>query len=160
VKGLVVPMVIGSDFLDEFKAIINYETGKVRLHVRRVMSEKKIDVPYKNAEERDEDIKVNYLGIGIICKVNSIEEEEEVLSFSHGITAKKLLTLRHEKMKELRVAEEEANKPTPEKIKKLVNEIPHLTNHQRRELKRILIENIEAFNSKPGIIKDFEYEIK
>ncbi|KAF4528003.1 hypothetical protein B566_EDAN002186 [Ephemera danica] len=68
--------------------------------------------------------------------------------------------LRQEKMTALRTAEEEANKPTPEKISKIVNEISRLTNQQRRKLKQILIENIAAFNPAPGIIKDFEYEIK
>ncbi|KAF4521122.1 hypothetical protein B566_EDAN011939 [Ephemera danica] len=69
------------------------------------------------------------------------------------------MSYRTKEMKAQEKNEEAAQEPTVAKIRAIVENIPKLTNHQRREMKKVLIENIGAFSSKPGRVKEFEYEI-
>ena len=157
VEGLVVPIVIGADWMDENGADLIHSRREVHITFN---GKKEAPCILQMINNDNEMIRVHYIGIGLIYDKELYDNNSCLEALSNAIIIKRIMNLSIDKQRALDKAKESVEKPTPEKIRKIVSEIKGLKGKHKRALIKILIDNISVFSNKPGLVKDFAYEIK
>jgi hypothetical protein len=155
VPQLVVPIILGADWLDEFGAVINFPERGVTLlsggGAESTASTQFID-PTKC---------ITYIGIGLLYDQELYSPGvDEKTAISNAYLMSRVMKVNAQKRVYLERAKESAEQITPEKIRKVVRDIKGIKGRHRRALIKILTENIQVFSNKPGLVDGFEYEIK
>jgi hypothetical protein len=172
VEKLVVPMLLGADWLDETVASINFYDKILSVYSEDAVHHVKI---HNVSEDESGLCNIDYIGIGIKFDENALQchgnipgddDQTNITTdnsserISCALILQKIMNVKYEKYRDCLSAEKDTEEPTPYKIYQLVKQIKNLNKTQKRKIAKIFIKNIKVFSSQPGRVKDYEYEIK
>jgi hypothetical protein len=147
VDNLAVPVVLGADWLHFFKAKIE------ECHLEIIEEGGASIVPFHfDGEESKESFSFK---INIESGLNGTSEDTKV-RVSSAYVQQRLQAAKHR----IQAQNNDNKTPSIEDIVTLINNIPDIDTQQRNSLVHMLVENINVFSTKPGLVKGYEHEIK